>query len=45
MTHLLMKGCIKSSIYLMKVVGALVKPKYMTNHAGAGDALVSESTC
>ena len=32
MTHLTMNGCIRSSIYLMKVVGAFVKTKGMTNH-------------
>ena len=33
MTHLPTKGCRTSSIYLMKVVGALVKPKGMTNNS------------
>ena len=33
MTHLPMKGRRRSSIYLMKVAGALVKPKGMTNHS------------
>ena len=33
MTHLSMKGHRRSSIYLMKVAGALVKPKGMTNHS------------
>ena len=33
MTHLPMKGHRRSSIYLMKVAGALVKPKGMTNHS------------
>ena len=33
MIQLLMKGHRRSSIYLMKVAGALVKPKGMTNHS------------
>ena len=33
MTHLPMKGRRSSSIYLMKVAGALVKPKGMINHS------------
>ena len=33
MKHLLMKGRRRSSIYLMKVAGALVKPEGMTNHS------------
>ena len=33
MTHLLMKYHRRSSIYLMKVASALVKPKCMTNHS------------
>ena len=33
MTNLQTKGHRRSSIYLMKVAGALVKPKGMTNHS------------
>ena len=33
MTNLSMKGSIRSYIYLMKVAGALVKLKGMTNHS------------
>jgi hypothetical protein len=32
-TKELVKGCKTSSIILMKVVGAFVKPKGMTNHS------------